>query len=268
MNSVGEEIRSLRISKKINIAEIAYHLKISKNIVEMIEKDNISSNPDIVFYIGHIRAYCNFLGMDADAIVERFKKQISFKKNTINNELPKISFKESNKNIKNIFPVTLTILIFTSFYFLFIKDNNPQREFASVPDLPEIYLPTVEKESINNISKTNADQNISNKFKKESFNSSSAIASNKISKDADTDTITLKLLNATWLQIRDTSNNIILSKLMDKDDEYTYRASLQYNITAGNAGNILVIVNKNVVGKIGKYGEVIDSIIIDTNFKN
>ena len=125
-----------------------------------------------------------------------YHKCYQFKKNTINNELPKISFKESNKNIKNIFPVTLTVLIFTSFYFLFIKDNNPQREFASVPDLPEIYLPTVEKESINNISKTNADQNISNKFKKESFNFSSAIASNKISKDADTDTITLKLLNA------------------------------------------------------------------------
>ena len=31
-------------------------------------------------------------------------------------------------------------------------------------------------------------------------------------------------------------------------------------ITAGNAGNILVIINNDVRGKVGDYGEIIDSI--------
>ena len=55
---------------------------------------------------------------------------------------------------------------------------------------------------------------------------------------------------------------------MDKGEEYSYDMSLEYNITAGNAGNILVIFNQDVVGKIGKFGEVIDSIILDNSFKN
>ena len=63
-----------------------------------------------------------------------------------------------------------------------------------------------------------------------------------------------KLVNPTWLQLRDKSNNIIISKLMDKDEEFSYDLILNYRITAGNAGNILVIINSDVRGKIGKYG--------------
>ena len=98
------------------------------------------------------------------------------------------------------------------------------------------------------------------------FDYTSAIASNKINEENNFDTITLRLLNPTWLQIRDNSNNIILSKLMDKGEEFNYNMSLQYNITVGNAGNILLIINQDVVGKIGKFGEVIDSLIIDNSF--
>ena len=39
--------------------------------------------------------------------------------------------------------------------------------------------------------------------------------------------------------------------------------NLNYNVTSGNAGNILVLINKDVRGKVGDYGEVVDSIIID-----
>ena len=39
-------------------------------------------------------------------------------------------------------------------------------------------------------------------------------------------------------------------------------------ITAGNAGNILVLIDNNVRGKIGKQGEVVDSLYIDNKFNN
>ena len=50
-----------------------------------------------------------------------------------------------------------------------------------------------------------------------------------------------------------------------KSRKHTYKMNSNYNITAGNAGNILVIFNKEVRGKIGKYGEVVDSIILNYN---
>ena len=55
---------------------------------------------------------------------------------------------------------------------------------------------------------------------------------------------------------------------MNKGDEYTYNMSLGYQVTAGNGGNIMVILDSIVRGKIGKYGEVVDSIVLDYNFNN
>ena len=55
---------------------------------------------------------------------------------------------------------------------------------------------------------------------------------------------------------------------MNKGEEYSYKLNDNYNVTSGNAENIMVIINGEVRGKIGNYGDVIDSIIIDSNFNN
>ena len=99
------------------------------------------------------------------------------------------------------------------------------------------------------------------------INNSSAVASIEFEEDVTT-VATLKMLNPTWLQLRDEDNNIILSKLMEKDEEFSYELKLNYNITAGNAGNILVLIDGDVKGKIGKYGDILDSFVLYKDFTN
>ena len=41
-----------------------------------------------------------------------------------------------------------------------------------------------------------------------------------------------------------------------------------FSLTAGNAGNILVSINGFTRGKVGKKGEIIDSLIINSDFNN
>jgi len=132
-----------------------------------------------------------------------------------------------------------------------------------VPDIPESLEPIIEKANTfdNDLSQEN-DSNIS-----DLINNSSAIASIEIDENIST-VATLKILNPTWLQLRDENNNIVLSKLMDKDEEFSYEINLNYNITAGNAGNILVLIDGNVRGKIGKYGDILDSFILYKDFTN
>ena len=47
---------------------------------------------------------------------------------------------------------------------------------------------------------------------------------------------------------------------------YSYNLSKNLNLTAGNAGNIIVSIDGVVKGKVGKLGEVVESLIIDSNF--
>ena len=262
MNTVGQILSIKRNSKNFSINDISIELKISKSIIIDLENDKIKNNPDIVFNIGHLRTYSNFLELDTDSIIKKFKNDTSF------------NIKEEKKNITPIventffkiekfFAASIILVIFTSFYFLFIDEKNNEIDFALVPDLPESLEPVVEKANTYNNSLTKgSDSNKSNLI-----NNSSALASIELDQDVSS-IATLKMLNPTWLQLRDRSNNIVLSKLMDKDEEFSYQLNLNYNITAGNAGNILVLIDGDVRGKIGKYGDILDSFVLYKNFTN
>ncbi len=261
MKTVGQILSIERNSKNLSISDIAIELKISKSIIIDLENDNIKNNSDIIFNIGHLRSYSNFLELDTDTIIKKFKDEISF------------NMKEEKKNITPIvennffkvekfFAASIILIIFTSFYFLFINENNNEINFALVPDIPESLEPIVEKaNTFNNISQTTDIK------KNDLVNNSSAIASIEFD-EAVTIVATLKMLNPTWLQLRDEENNIVLSKLMDKDEEFSYELKLNYNITAGNAGNILVLIDDEVRGKIGKYGDILDSFVLYKDFTN
>ena len=263
MKTVGKILLIERNSKNLSISDISNELKISKNIIIDLENDYVKNNSDIIFNIGHLRSYSNFLELDTDTIIEKFKNDLSF---NIKKEKKNITPIVENNffKIEKFFAASLILIIFTSFYFLFIDENDNKVNFALIPDIPESLEPIVEKAYTfknNNLPQTN-DAN-----KNDLINNSSAIASIEFNEDVIT-VATLKILNPTWLQLRDESNNIVLSKLMDKDEEFSYELSLKYNITAGNAGNILVLIDGDVRGKIGKYGDIIDSLVLYKDFTN
>ena len=190
------------------------------------------------------------------------------KKNDILNELPKPNFDKQIFKFQKFIPTSLIVIIFGSFYFLFVRESHNTLDYALVPDLPESYTPVIEKADLSNLEvNLSKDKNEIDRTE-EIINYTSATASTKKNLEGKESTITLKILNSTWLQLTDESNNIVLSRLMEKNEEYSYNMSLNYTITSGNAGNVLVIIDRDVRGKIGKYGEVVDSIILDNSFNN
>ncbi len=262
MKTIGQILSSERKSKNYSIDDVSIELRISKNIIFDLENDNIKNNSDIIFNIGHLRSYSKFLELDTNIIIEKFKIDISF---NIKEEKKNITPIVENKffKLEKFFAASLILIIFTSFYFLFIDENDSEINFALVPDIPESLEPVVEKaNTFNNNFSQSSDLN-----EIDLMNNSSAIASVELNEDVNT-FATLKMLNPTWLQLRDESNNIVLSKLMDKNEEFSYELNLNYNITAGNAGNILVLIDGEVRGKIGKYGDILDSFILSKDFTN
>ena len=262
MKTVGQILSIERNYKQFSINDISTELKISRNIIIDLENDNIKNNSDIIFNIGHLRSYSNFLDLDSDKIIEKFKNDISF---DIKEEKKNITPIVENNffKIEKFFSASLIFIIFTSFYFLFIDENDNENNFALIPDIPESLEPIVEKANTlnNDLSRS------SNLNKRDLINNSSAIASIEFDEEV-TVVATLKILNPTWLQLRDKTNNIVLSKLMDKDEEFSYELKSNYNITAGNAGNILVLIDGDVRGKIGKYGDILDSFVLYQDFTN
>tara|TARA_Y100000590_G_C15622558_1_gene978164 strand:- start:72 stop:890 length:819 start_codon:yes stop_codon:yes gene_type:complete len=272
MEYVGDYIRKKRLQKNYSLDFIASELKISKFILTKIEKNEYDQTISEVFYLAHLRTYVKFLDLNANEIVEQFKLQNSINDQVLINEIPKpIDGKFSFLYFNRFLAFSSIIIIFSVFYLLFIDVDKSSKDYAVIPDIPEILEPVIEKEFIDQeIAKSDfkqekKDNNVVNEF----ITSSSVIASAKIEKVAsDSGIVTLKFLNPTWIQLRDSNDKIIISQLMTENDEYSYDLELNYNITAGNAGNVIVSINNDIRGKIGDFGQVIDSVVIDSSFNN
>ena len=283
MEFVGEHLKKSRLKKKINLKFVAEELNIQSNLLKKIENNDFSDHLDLVYLIGYIRAYAKFLGLNDNEVVKQFKDQNLIDKEDLIDELPKPLERSNFYFATKTFSVFSIILISFGFYFLFIKTNDIYPNYSILPDLPESLESEIEEiemqSALKNVNKINSED--SNKgiltttstdkvFNDNLFvNEGSVIASTPNNEPAESNNIiTLKFLNQTWIQLRNEQNQIVFSKLMSRDEEYLYSVADNFTLTTGNAGNILVLINGNARGKIGEKGEVIDSVVISSDFNN
>ena len=268
MELVGQILRKNREIKNLTLNQVSSELKISEDILYNIENGFENKDINIVFLLGHLRSYCSFLNLDHKSLVDQFKKE-NFPVQEMQIEIKRPSIEKKLILSNKFFSIFIIILVFVSFYFLFIESDKTTKEYAIIPDLPENYIATIEEANLNNINNSDSN-NLKNQIVKSNKNikPSSVIASTPKAKDINYTSVTLKFLNDTWIQIRDENNDIVLSQLMNENDEYTYDLESQYSITSGNAGHILVLIDKKVRGRIGKMGQVVDSLILDKDFNN
>ena len=274
MKFVGQYLKEIRIKNNLTIEELCKELKINQNLIQSIELDDFPEYLEPVYMMGHIRAYADLFDLDANDLIETFKIQISYNRLDENKQVPK------PVKTTNLFSLTKTFyfasisIISISFYFMFVRPNNLDSQYAMTPDLPENLQYNLEEIELNlALSKKNNNDGevIINPEEENSFsNSSSALASNSknVILTNDDYKITLHFLNPTWIQLRDNDDNIIISRLMNEDEKYSYYSLENLSLTAGNAGNIIVSLNGKIVGKVGNAGDVVESFIIDNNFKN
>ena len=80
--------------------------------------------------------------------------------------------------------------------------------------------------------------------------------------------VVLEILGDTWVQIKNSEDRILISKLMKQNERFLLEANVDYTITTGNAGNIQLLINNKVIRKLGKSGEILNSYKIIANSIN
>ncbi len=273
MMFVGEYLKQARTKSKITLNSVAKELNISIGYLKAIENNEFSKTPGGVYTAGFIRSYANYLNLDSKAIIDEYKIQIS--SNKIPNRI------EPPKPIEFFhffyYPRIASLLIFVavsvSFYFFFIDQSNLKPEYAITSVVPEgleyeieeyeVEMAILELKEVNNKAIEEEIVILTNP------NSQTSAFATKPDLNIDNifdNLITLKALNSTWIQLRNTNNEILLSKLFNINEEYTFSLKDKLVITTGNAGDIVVSIGGKVMGKLGKKGEVLDSISISPDY--
>lgn len=79
MHSVGALLREARESLGMGLDDVAHGLRIRRAYLQGIENDDYSRLPGKTYVLGFLRSYAEFLGLDGDDVVGRYRRQLDDK---------------------------------------------------------------------------------------------------------------------------------------------------------------------------------------------
>jgi cytoskeletal protein RodZ len=77
MASLGETLRRARTKRRIGLEEIARETRIDARYLSALEKNDLEQLPGGAFDRGYVRTYAGYLGLDTDAMVQAYDREIA-----------------------------------------------------------------------------------------------------------------------------------------------------------------------------------------------
>lgn len=135
LDSVGADLRAARLRLGEEQDAIAKKLRIRRDHVEAIEEGHTNRLPGKTYAIGFVRSYAEYLGLDANDCVRRFKAEIQGR-----TDIPDLTFPEVTQDTKVaqgswIIIVFLAIVGVIGAYYLATSAGNLKT--PTTPDVPE-----------------------------------------------------------------------------------------------------------------------------------
>jgi cytoskeletal protein RodZ len=136
--SVSESLRGRRIECGLEVEYVAQILKIRPAVLIAIENGKFDELPGPAYAVGFVRSYATYLGLDAEALVVRFKTETSEIARRPHLEFP-LPLRDSRVPTGPllIICVLLAVITYGGWYYL---SSKPQQLSDLTPSVPERLL--------------------------------------------------------------------------------------------------------------------------------
>jgi len=262
LQSLCQQIRERRISKKLSLESVSGHLHIAPKILKAIEDGKPENGPSPVFFRGLVRTYCQFLGLDKTEIVEKIDTFL------------KVEDPEEQLNIKNLQPVAsikkpqpirsvITILVIILSGYLLYSFDFMQKSIYITEDNATNQKNVVEEDANikakqTPVTKIQDTTNAGNYFpeKKELKKELTKVTNlgkrqTKIAKNTEQKsvqtlleplTLEVEAIEGTWVSIS-VDGKEIKDYRLEKDEIQQWEAKHNYLLTLGNSQVVRVLLN-------------------------
>ena len=236
-----------RESKKMTIEEASKLLHVNIDILKNLENGEFNKLTNDVFIKGHIRTYLKWLGMNPSLIIDNDKKieavDVKIKKS-------KITVPYKLKLSK--FFVSLICLILFILITIIYKNINKAELLTHV-----------------NTNKIQDSMN-GDKLKKLEYNNEFEVINiseedldieikSKGMPESPVESITyiyIKAIEDSWIEIQRSNLEVLITKIIKKDEELKILYEKDLTLVTGNAGSIIIHINDKIIKNIGMPGEV------------
>lgn len=133
--TLGEQLKNFRSEGRVTLVEISRETKIPVKYIEMIEEGKYDELPPDVYVKGFLKAYAEFLGVDAGKIINLYQREKDIKTNLNGGEkkAPKKKSKQPRMVItpRVIVAASIAVVVIGGFSYLYGQIGR----FAAVPRL-------------------------------------------------------------------------------------------------------------------------------------
>jgi len=216
---IGIELRDARTARGLSYEDVAKATKIKPEYLRAIENLAKSELPSIGYVLGFIRTYANFLGMDGGSAVARYKVDSEVPENLGLRDRPHFVPKRKIRLPRGFYPAITVMAIAGMLTVWYGTQTATQAAAVQTPDLriePAEQLAT-----------------------------QTAI---------DPDLITVKALAPSWVQVKDETGRVIITRIFVTDETWQVPNNSGMVLSARDGGALELHLGETNLGPIGETG--------------
>jgi cytoskeleton protein RodZ len=264
--TVGEILRRTRIHYEQSIEDIERALHIRAAQIEAIEKGQFNKLPGPVYAAGFIRTYSEYLGLDGDKMVGLFKSQSGSRA-----AKPELHFPvaASESRVPHTWMVAASLLAVIGIIGLWLgSETNDRKIVNDVPAVPS----SIQAES-RDVAGREAPAKIADADPAGppvpagmAPAPDSAEAPQQAVAIDQSKGIILKIVQNSWVEIKDSSGKAVVSRVLKAGDKYFVPARPDLLMSLGNSGGVQIEIDGQDLSELGARGEVLRNIPLDVVF--
>ena len=128
--SAGEMLRQARLSKKLSISDLSKETRISKAMIDALEKGNPELLPGRTYETGYIRLICNALNEEHDLITDLWINEHHISKNKTQYVFPENKIKEKRVSFSTLSIALLFLLLILYGLWFFYSAQRDESEIT------------------------------------------------------------------------------------------------------------------------------------------
>jgi cytoskeleton protein RodZ len=277
MESLGNDLRLVREQKKLTLEQIAADTRIGAHYLRCLEEARYGDLPGGIYNRAFLRTYCDYLGMDSQAALERLEAELTppaEKPARSKVRLPQTP-SASRSHALLVWSVMLLISV-TGLYFSRNWITSVFSPYFSRPSIELVVSPTAPAAPVPSPLTTEdaapaIQLDVAVAPQESPSEPPESILGNPLSQTPSPAPAALRIeleaLEACWLSVN-TDGVHATSILLQPGNDQSFNASDHVYIILGNAGGVRVKVNGKLTRPLGKSGEVVKLLINKQNLND
>jgi cytoskeletal protein RodZ len=278
MKHLGIDLKSAREKQKLSLSQIAADTRISLRHLSNLEQGNYSQLPGGMYNRVFLRAYGDYLGLDGDSLLQRYKTETAAPEDTESKIPPGSS--RSLREASRLHPMlTWSIALALTVAGLFISRNWISSVFSP-------YVASHPSTSVTSDAQPGSlsgDQPAISQFEPsaalrqaegslEAQNLQAPVSTgNPAFADIEYSVGALHLrfevVDSCWISLSSDGEPTFV-KLLKPGESRTFAADDRFYVIIGNAAGVNLMINGRPVKPLGKSGEVVRMLINEQNMRN